>query len=252
MDSTLYALNNAQNTTTILNPSPLPSAREIDSFPWHKVDWLIVNESEAQGLYDVLSDRESSKATSRSNRELIAILSAQPAFATTNIICTLGKDGVLAFIPAFHRPKTAHESPSFLHFPAARLQGDVRDTTGAGDCFTGYFVQGLMEYGPHAKVGKEIREQDIARILKLCVQVNPATCSHLLKLIFESRQRVCVSRERGQLTVYPRGWMWKLECPWRRENSGLDTSECVIHTFFEKICKLVMVMIYIYTKKTEL
>ncbi|KAG5636848.1 hypothetical protein H0H81_006641 [Sphagnurus paluster] len=176
-ESTLYALNNSRNATTIYNPSPMPSVDEIRGFPWNKVDWLIVNEGEAEDLYNALHEANSVRIAgssppeiSRSHHELLVLLSAQPAFLTTNIICTLGKDGVLAFIPAFHRPKTAHETPSFMQLPAATLQGDVRDTTGAGDCFAGYFVQGLMEFGPHAKVGREISEQDLARILKTCVQ----------------------------------------------------------------------------------
>ncbi|KAF8068616.1 Ribokinase-like protein [Lyophyllum atratum] len=174
-ESTLYALNNSKNTTTIYNPSPVPSTDQIKDFPWSKVDWLVVNEGEAEDLYNALCDPEGhhthpKSGAPRSHRELLSILSAQPAFATTNIICTLGKDGVLAFIPSFHRPKTAHEAPSFMHFPAATLHGTIRDTTGAGDCFTGYFVQGLMQFGPHARVGREIREQDIAKILKICVQ----------------------------------------------------------------------------------
>ncbi|KAG5642176.1 hypothetical protein DXG03_003439 [Asterophora parasitica] len=176
LESTLYALENARNATTIYNPSPMPSSSQIKSFPWDRVDWLIVNEGEAEDLYNALSEshgrRGASPAVSRSHRELLSILSAQPAFATTNIICTLGKDGVLAFIPAFHRPRTAHEAPSFMHFPAATLQGTIRDTTGAGDCFAGYFVQGLMEFGPHARVGREIREHDVAKVLKTCVQVS--------------------------------------------------------------------------------
>ncbi|GLB45170.1 putative catalyzes the phosphorylation of ribose at O-5 in a reaction requiring ATP and magnesium [Lyophyllum shimeji] len=171
-ESTLYALNNSGNATTIYNPSPMPSPDQIKSFPWNKVDWLIVNEGEAEDLYNALCEPNGRPAGSvpRSHRELLSLLSGQPAFATTNIICTLGKDGVLAFIPAFHRPKTAHEAPSFMHFPAATLQGTIRDTTGAGDCFTGYFVQGLMEFGPGARVGDEIREQDVAKILKICIQ----------------------------------------------------------------------------------
>jgi len=174
-ESTLYALDNSKNTTTIYNPSPVPAPDQIKNFPWNKVDWLIVNEGEAEDLYDALCEpddrrRDSKLSVPRSHRDLLSVLSAQPAFATTNILCTLGKDGVLAFIPAFHQPKTAHEAPSFMHIPAATLQGTVRDTTGAGDCFTGYFVQGLMEFGPHARVGREIREQDVAKILKICVQ----------------------------------------------------------------------------------
>jgi ribokinase len=91
---------------------------------------LIVNEAEAEGLCHSIAE------VSRKGlwtKELVFERSAQPALRDTNIICTLGSDGVLAFVPTFHRPKTAHEAPSFMHLPAARLMGDVKDTTGAGD-----------------------------------------------------------------------------------------------------------------------
>lgn len=167
LSSTHYALENARRAVTILNPSPLPSTEHILEFPWHKVDWLIVNESEASDLYGALSDERASR--SMSTREIVFRLSTQPPLLTTNIICTLGPEGVLAFIPIFHRPQTEHDAPSFMHLPAAKVQ--AKDTTGAGDCFTGYFVQGLMEFGPHASVGKEIRETELAKILRTCVQV---------------------------------------------------------------------------------
>lgn len=167
-----YALDNAKNATVIYNPSPLPSDQELSRFPWSKIDWLVVNEAEAAGICRSLNGSRANTTANLSTRELVFLLSAHPSFATTNIICTLGGDGVLAFIPTFHRPKTAHEAPSFMHLQAAKLQGEVRDTTGAGDCFAGYFVQGLMEFGPYAKVGKTIREQEIARILKMCVYVS--------------------------------------------------------------------------------
>ena len=165
----------------ILNPSPLPSPSEIREFPWHRVDWLIVNEAEAEGLYfSTSSGTEGTSPSSLSTRELVVLLSAQPLFKETNIVCTLGADGVLAFVPTFHRPVTVHEAPSFIYVPAARLQGEVRDSTGAGDCFTGYFVQGLMEFCPDAVVGKDIKELDVMRILKRCVHVSKAAkCSIL-------------------------------------------------------------------------
>ena len=172
MQSTHYALQNAKNATVILNPSPLPSASEIREFPWDKVDWLVINETEAEGLYLSMMDTEGAPSPSVSTREILIMLSAQPLFKETNIVCTLGADGVLAFIPTFHRPITSHEVPSFIYMPAARLQGEIRDSTGAGDCFTGYFVQGLMEFGPHAMIGKDIKELDITRILKRCVYVS--------------------------------------------------------------------------------
>ncbi|KAG5353130.1 hypothetical protein C0989_010152 [Termitomyces sp. Mn162] len=172
MECTLYALNNSVNAITVYNPSPMPSSQEINEFPWDKVDWLIVNEGEAEDLYKVLSGHGSSFGEPPS--EILLLLSAQPALATTNIICTLGKDGVVAFIPAFHRQKQEynHNTPNFIRLPAAVLQGTIRDTTGAGDCFTGYFVQGLMEFGPQATPGHGIRESDIVSILMTCVQVS--------------------------------------------------------------------------------
>ncbi|CAA7270024.1 unnamed protein product [Cyclocybe aegerita] len=216
--STYYALQHArEGTTVVLNPSPLPSEEEIRAFMWHRVDWLLVNEREARGLYGALTNRGGKEGSARasssprinpgggggvggsgtgnsmgsptqtlSNRELIARLSALPAFANVNIVCTLGADGVLAFVPAFHRPRTPVEAPSFMHLPAARLIGGVpKDTTGAGDTFAGYFVAGLMEFGEGAWVGRgvghgsdgrvggrgrEIKEADVVRLLKVCVQ----------------------------------------------------------------------------------
>jgi ribokinase len=175
MESTLHALNNLVNVTTIFNPSPLPTFNQINSFPWHKVDWLLVNEGEALDLYNTFVHKDRDKVrpgTAGPIHEMIAGLSEQPPLSNTNIICTLGEDGVLAVIPRFHKRNALHGSPSFMSFPAVNLQGTTRDTTGAGDCFTGYFVAGLMEFGPHAEVGREIQEEDIARLLKTCVQVH--------------------------------------------------------------------------------
>ena len=160
MQSTHYALQNAKNAIVILNPSPLPSADEIREFPWHKVNWLVVNETEAEGLYlSIMGKEKSTPSLFASPREVLNLLSAQPLFKETNIVCTLGADGVLAFIPKFHRPITTSITPSFIYLPAAKLRGEIRDSTGAGDCFTGYFVQGLMELGPHGVVGKDIQDR---------------------------------------------------------------------------------------------
>jgi ribokinase len=172
ISSTYYAIRNSVKATIIMNPSPLPSEEEIRGFPWDRIDWLIVNETEAEGLYDSIAGLSSPRRNRLATKELVFRLSENIAFRETNIVCTLGADGVLAFVPTFHRPKTVHDAPSFIHLPAARLVGDVKDTTGAGDCFTGYLVQGLMEYGPLGKVGEGIQEQDIARILKICIQVS--------------------------------------------------------------------------------
>jgi len=156
----------------IFNPSPLPTPEQIRAFPWEKVHWLVVNEGEARGLFLAFSESTADEISSWSNQDLVIALSGLPSFNVTNIICTLGKDGVLAFVPALHRFNPTPDSrfhPLFV--PAAELQNAACDTTGAGDCFTGYFVQGLMEFSPRARVGEEIRERDVANILKTCVQV---------------------------------------------------------------------------------
>ncbi|KAF8881826.1 Ribokinase-like protein [Gymnopilus junonius] len=128
--STLYALQNAKNAT---------------------LDWLIVNESEAQELYQAAAGSRAKPLSSMTTKELLFHLSAEPAFEGTNVVCTLGAEGVLAF-----------DAPSALYQPAAKLVHGVRDTTGAGD-------SGLMEFGPRAHVGREITEDGVARILKTCV-----------------------------------------------------------------------------------
>ena len=213
MNSMYYAIHNSVKATIILNLSPLPSEEQIREFPWDRIHWLIINEAEAEGLYHSIAEVSSPGRKGLSTKELVFELSEQTALRDTNIICTLGSDGVLAFVPTFHRPKTAHEAPSFIHLPAARVMGDVKDTTGAGDCFTGYFVQGLMEYGPRGKVGEDIREHDVARILKSCVYVSFCDItSQNSKLDCLCRLPECASRSGGRLIVYPRKRKWKNEC----------------------------------------
>lgn len=145
--STLKALDSAEKLTTIFNPSPMPSKKEIIEFPWQKVDWLIINQLEARSLLTSLElgDRPGNA------RGILEELSQHPALRTTRIVCTLGPDGVLANVPGV----------PMVYVPAASLQGPVVDTTGAGDTFAGYFVAELMSLGQ-----QEIREPEITRLLE--------------------------------------------------------------------------------------
>ncbi|PPQ93329.1 hypothetical protein CVT25_014458 [Psilocybe cyanescens] len=203
LPATYYALHSAkaQGAVVVVNPSPLPEEEEMRRFPWEKVDWLVVNEAEARGVYgavarrgmdEVSSQRQSQKKASSpasmSTRELISSLSAEPAFVSTNIVCTLGADGVLAFVPALHRRDNSLEAQEFIQLPAAKLLEGVKDTTGAGDCFAGYFVCGLMEFaesaagrrgedgGTEGGGKREMREKDLERILKVAVQAAGMCC----------------------------------------------------------------------------
>jgi len=83
-------------------------------------------------------------------------LSRSGALTTIAVVCTLGATGVLA---SMQSPK------EMFYLPAATLQGDVRDTTGAGDCFTGYFVAGLMPFG-----NRQPSKDEMVKLLRLSVQ----------------------------------------------------------------------------------
>lgn len=125
---------------------------ELRSFPWSDLTWLIVNEGE---LLDLLAafdavPTSTSKSTSTSTSEkdntieraseLIQALNNAGSFAkTVSVICTLGAEGIIYFQPA-----SGTREMRKGHLPAAKLVGGVKDTTGAGDCFAGYFAAGLM------------------------------------------------------------------------------------------------------------
>ncbi|KAJ7054165.1 Ribokinase-like protein, partial [Mycena amicta] len=137
------ALAAASKIATIFNPSPMPTRDELKSFPWDKITWLIVNKGEASELCEALELSSSSSATA--STLLLHLSSHMP---TTNIVCTLGGDGVLAKFCG---------SDDTVDVPAARLRGPALDTTGAGDCFTGFLIAGLMSLQGDGAEGDYVR-----------------------------------------------------------------------------------------------
>lgn len=156
--STLKALHSAENITTIFNPSPMLDKEDIIKFPWDKVDWLIVNQLEARTLLASLAQKNAPDDV----RDMLKELAQQPPLSRTCIVCTLGANGVLAAIPG---------QPT-VFVPAARLEGPVVDTTGAGDTFAGYFVAELMLLGRQdVEEGEVIRLLEVAtRAAAMCVE----------------------------------------------------------------------------------
>ncbi|KAI0033629.1 Ribokinase-like protein, partial [Vararia minispora EC-137] len=136
----------------VYNPSPMPSDNELRAFPWPSITYLLINEGEAQTLIRAFNADAVSSASST-----VRALSSLLAFSATTIVCTLGGSGVLAAIPG-----TLQQ----LYIPASSLQGTVRDTTGAGDCFTGYFVAGLMRLEKAAPISLH----DAAELLRFSAQ----------------------------------------------------------------------------------
>ncbi|KJA21461.1 hypothetical protein HYPSUDRAFT_42112 [Hypholoma sublateritium FD-334 SS-4] len=159
--ATRYAMEHSGAAVVVYNPSPLPSPEELRALPWARVAWLVVNAAEARGVLAALDAGELGGADAGG---VLARLAALPALRATGVVCTLGVDGVIAAV------RGAGAAVETVRVGAAKLRGAVRDTTGAGDCFTGYFAQGVVGLpgGPGADA--------IARVLQTCVAAAGMCC----------------------------------------------------------------------------
>lgn len=107
---------------TVFNPAPF--SPKVLAYPLDKVDVLIVNETEAQGILGTeIRDKE----------KLLEGLKSRLPHAL--IFLTLGAKGMSCVIPDIDRK---------LHFNAYKV--DAVDTTGAGDTFVGYAMRAVMSY----------------------------------------------------------------------------------------------------------
>jgi len=160
----------ARGIVTVFNPSPMPADAELHAFPWAALSWLIVNEGEAKSLLRMIGGNPRDHKVKEGypvnwpddNNLRLAFstlikLRHKECLVSTGVVCTLGPAGVLASIC---------DLKEILYFPAVALEGNVRDTTGAGDCFTGYFVAGLME-----SRNNQLSKDEALELLRLCVQV---------------------------------------------------------------------------------
>jgi ribokinase len=198
--STAHALG----IVTIMNPSPLPTVEQTREFPWEKLSWLIVNEGEARDLLTGVGEPHTVDAIElvfspkgvpedrtavRSAHAIVSKLVSHPKFKGIDIICTLGSVGLVAFVSLIQGAgKTA------LYFPTAKLNGPVLDTTGAGDCFTGYFVSGLMGL-------KQDDKEGLVGVLNTSIKVRPFQIP-VCWISMWRRQRGFVYREEEQPTAY--------------------------------------------------
>lgn len=115
----------------VLNPSPMNE--KIEGLPLRFVDYFILNEIEAKGLLG----REDLEETD--GEKLIRQLADR--FPEAGILLTLGSDG------AMYLDKNEN-----LYQPAYKVA--VKDTTAAGDTFTGYFMAGLLKGLPKTECMK--------------------------------------------------------------------------------------------------
>lgn len=103
--------------TVALNPSPY--VKELNDFPYENVDILILNESEG---ISITGENDIQKAVS-------ALLERTNG---GKVVLTLGGDGAV-----FAAGK------EYVQVPAFRV--NAVDTTGAGDTFTGYFLNAYLQ-----------------------------------------------------------------------------------------------------------
>lgn len=110
----------ARGMKVFLNPSPYNGT--IDSLDLGMLNWLIVNEVEAE---QITGCREEGAAWEKLHRE----------YPDLSVLFTLGSAGSKAYCVK----NGAVEMVCQKAFPA-----DAVDTTGAGDTYTGYFISGIM------------------------------------------------------------------------------------------------------------
>ncbi len=108
-----YIITSASERGLTICLNPAPFGPEVRAYPLELIDLLIVNETEASGL--------------ASAPELAALAALCPS---AQIALTLGAAG------AQYRSPTEE-----FHLPVPHVE--AVDTTGAGDTFIGYFLQGL-------------------------------------------------------------------------------------------------------------
>lgn len=162
---------------------------ELLSFPWDHLSWLIVNEGELETLLDTL-DTSTTTSTFQSSGDIIidaenriqALHKGEKFHKEVAIICTLGAKGILYFRPG----------NSVGRLDAAKVS-KVRDTTGAGDCFAGYFAAGLMRHHGESDAGLE-------EVLKECLNVG-VECGRGCVLIIQACA-ICVESP-GAMESYP-------------------------------------------------
>ncbi|KAI8361141.1 Ribokinase-like protein [Mortierella sp. GBAus27b] len=117
--------------TICFNPSPM-SADLPKEYPLHLVDYLLINEIEAQGFHSCLTGSNNTVAVS----ETLPVL--EKAYGQiTGIIITLGGDGLVARF-------RIHEEDNLKEIRMGVVEANVVNTTGAGDTFTGFFIANLV------------------------------------------------------------------------------------------------------------
>ena len=121
LTDSVLSLSKEKGLTVVFNPAPMTD--EVSTYALTNVDYLIVNETEAEAL---LNDPAFNQTQAHALIDQLHHL-----YPEQKIIMTLGADGVL------YKDKQ-HT------FTIAAEKVEVVDTTAAGDTFIGYFIQQII------------------------------------------------------------------------------------------------------------
>lgn len=142
----------------LFNPSPIDG--NVNNFPLDTVDCFFVNEIEGAALAGL--DGESGTPEAKTDAYLAAVLDRLTGrFPRAEIILTAGKEGAR------------------YGSGAVRAKGEagnvtVKDTVGAGDTFTGYFIAARMRhYSVEESLAAACRAADIAVSRKGAMEAMP-------------------------------------------------------------------------------
>ena len=114
-----YAMRAAHDHGMKIAFNPSPMDQKVLSLPLELTDLFIINEIEGMSI-----------TGKQSPAEIIADLKSR--FPDSSVVLTLGKNGSI-----FKNQNNSIFRPAYL--------GDVRDTTGAGDTYTGYFLANYIK-----------------------------------------------------------------------------------------------------------
>ncbi|KAF9051270.1 Ribokinase-like protein [Panaeolus papilionaceus] len=174
VDATVTAMKSVKDScVVVINPSPLFNGDEVRlKIAWGRVDWLVVNKDESIGLLESLGpEGANEELTGLDISDVLMKMHHTKTFEKTGIVCTLGADGAIVSVPKFVRDSLGangdgNGKDGLIFIPAAKAEV-VRDTTGAGDCFAGYFMRGLMELG----IGRgDVSKEQLRGVLERAVQ----------------------------------------------------------------------------------
>lgn len=138
-----YLIQKAHEKGMCIAFNTAPMNEQVFQCPLNLIDFFIVNEIEAKGL---------AKTNDDSYADIIHALRAQ--YPSQKIIFTCGKDGAYYI-----------EGNTLLYEPS--LSVPVKDTTAAGDTFTGYFLASYFR-------GKDMKE-----CLRIATKASSITIQHV-------------------------------------------------------------------------